>query len=163
MKNPVTTDFDHFEDLKVGQEIDLGATIVTKEMIFEFAREFDPFPFHLDEKAANASLLGGLSASGWHTGAIALKMLLENFPRKLATAGGVGFDNLKWKRPLMVNDTVGGTVTITDLRRIKSRPEWGLITLGFDIRNQKDQTVMTMILKNLVDVRDPSAPIEETA
>ncbi len=163
MSNPVTKTFSHYEDLSVGQEIDLGATKVTKEMIIEFAREFDPFPFHLDEEAANASLLGGLSASGWHTGAISLKMLLENFPSKLATAGGVGFEKLKWKRPVMVNDTLGGTVTITELRRVKSRPEWGLITLGFDIRNQNDQTVMTMILKNLVDVRDPSAPIEEIA
>ena len=163
MSNPVTKDFDHFEDLSVGQKIDLGATKVTKEMIFEFAREFDPFPFHLDEEAANASLLGGLSASGWHTGAIALKMLISNFPHKLATAGGVGFEKLKWKRPLMVNDTVGGTVTISDLRRVKSRPDWGLITLDFDIRNQNNQTIMTMTLKNLVDVRDPSASMDKAS
>ncbi|MCF6302304.1 MAG: MaoC family dehydratase [Devosiaceae bacterium] len=161
MTNPVTKNYAHFEDLFVDQKIDLGATKVTKEMIFEFATEFDPFPFHLDEEAANASLLGGLSASGWHTGAIALAMLLENLPSKLATAGGVGFTNLKWKRPVMVNDTIGGTVTISEMRRVKSRPEWGLITLDFDIRNQKDQQVMTMSLKNLVDVRNPAAPIGE--
>ncbi|HHB83513.1 MAG TPA: MaoC family dehydratase [Devosia sp.] len=160
MNNPVTKNYAHYEDLREGQEIDLGATKVTKEMIFEFAREFDPFPFHLDEEAANASLLGGLSASGWHTGAICLRQLLENLPSKLATAGGVGFENLKWKRPVMVNDTIGGTVTITNLRRTKSNPQWGLMTLDFDIRNQKNQQVMTMTLKNLVEVRDPLAPIE---
>ena len=78
MSNPVTKNYAHYEDLKEGQKIDLGATRMTKQMIFEYAREFDPFPFHLDEDAANASLLGGLSASGWHTGAVCLRQLLQN-------------------------------------------------------------------------------------
>lgn len=162
MSNPITKDFTHFEDLEIGQKIDLGATKVTREMIISFASEFDPFPFHLDEKAARASLLGGLSASGWQTGAIALKMLLKNFPKKLASAGGLGFNNLKWKRPVMVNDIIGGTVTISNLRRTKSNPQWGIVTLEFDVRNQKDQTVMVMTLDNLVDVRDPAIPAAET-
>ncbi|VAW24239.1 hypothetical protein MNBD_ALPHA11-197 [hydrothermal vent metagenome] len=155
MSNPITKDYTHFEDLEIGQTIDLGATKLTKEMIITFATEFDPFPFHIDEDAANASLLGGLAASGWQTGAIALKKLLENFPKKLASAGGLGFTNLKWKRPVMANDTIGGTVTIANLRRTKSRPQWGIVTLSFDITNQKSQTVMTMSLENLVDVRNP--------
>ena len=155
MNNPVTKDYIHFEDLEVGQTIDLGATRLTKDMIISFAKRFDPFPFHIDEEAAKSSLLGGIAASGWHTGAIALKKLLENFPKKLASAGGLGFTNLKWKRPVMAGDTIGGTVTITGLRRTKSRPQWGIVTLDFDIKNQKSQTVMTMILENLVDVRNP--------
>ena len=118
--NPITKDYMHFEDLEISQTIDLGATKVTKEMIISFATEFDPFPFHTNEKAANASLLGGLAASGWQTGAIALKKLLENFPKKLASAGGLGFTDLKWKRPVMANDTIGGTVTISNLRRTRS-------------------------------------------
>jgi len=162
MSNPATKDFTHYEDLHIGQKIDLGATKVSKQMIVSFAAEFDPFPFHLDEKAARASLLGGLSASGWQTGAIAVKMLLENFPKKLASAGGLGFTDLKWKRPVMVNDIIGGTVTISHLRRTRSNPQWGIVTLEFDIRNQKNQTVMTMTLDNLVDVRTPSMPLDET-
>ena len=161
MSNPVTKDYAHFEDLFVGMQIDLGETKVTKKMIVDFAREFDPFPFHLDEKAANASLLGGLSASGWHTGALSLRKLIENFPSKLASAGGVGFTKLRWKKPVMVNDTIGGTVTISDMRRTRSNPQWGIITLQFDIRNQKDQPVMSMDLMNLVEVRAPDAPFEE--
>jgi len=164
MSNPVTKNFTHYEDLQIGQQIDLGATKLTREMIVSFATQFDPFPFHLNERAAKASLLGGLSASGWQTGGIAIKMLLENFPKKLASAGGLGFKDLKWKRPVMVNDTIGGTVTISALRRTRSNPQWGIATLDFDIRNrnQKNQTVMTMTLDNLVDVRDPSAAFEET-
>ncbi len=162
MNNPVTVDYTHFEDLEVGQVIDLGATTLTRDMIVSFATEFDPFPFHLDEKAANASLLGGLSASGWQTGAIALKMLLRNFPKKLASAGGLGFTNLKWKRPVMVNDTIGGSATVAALRRTRSNPQWGVLTLDMDIRNQNNQTVMVMTLDNLVEVRDPSKNTGET-
>src|SRR5690606_35917545 len=79
MTNPVTQDRRHFEDLAVGEVIDLGRTTVSKEMITTFAREFDPFPFHLDEEAAKASLLGGLASSGWQTGALSLRMLVDNF------------------------------------------------------------------------------------
>ncbi len=153
--NPITKDFTHFEDLYIGQKIDLGKTKMTKEMIIDFAKKFDPFPFHLDEEVAKKSLLGGIAASGWHTGAIAIKKCLENFPNKLASAGGVGFSDLKWKKPVMAGDIIGGTVTISDLRRSVSNPQWGIVTLDFDIRNQKNEIVMLMKLKNLVDVREP--------
>src|SRR5690606_14729458 len=135
MTNPVTRDRRHFEDLIVGEVTDLGKTRVTKEMIFAFAREFDPFPFHLDEKAAKASLLGGLAASGWQTGALSLRMLVDSFLGKLASAGGLGFENLKWKNPVMVDDTIGGTVTVAELRRSHHHPEWGIVKLDFDVRN----------------------------
>ena len=75
MTNPVTRDRRHFEDLYVGEVIDLGHTTVSKEMIITFAREFDPLPFHLDENAAKKSLLGGLASSGWQTGALSLRIL----------------------------------------------------------------------------------------
>ncbi len=163
MNNPVTKNYSHFEDLHIGQKIDLGKTKLTKKMIIDFATKFDPFPFHLDEKAAKASLLGGISASGWQTGAIAIKKCLENFPNKFASAGGVGFNDLKWKKPVMVNDIIGGTVTITELRRSKSYKEWGIVTLDFDIKNQKGETVMVMKLKNLVDVRNPEKNSAEQA
>ena len=154
MTNPVTKDRRHFEDLAVGEVIDLGHTTVSKEMIITFAREFDPFPFHLDEVAAKASLLGGLASSGWQTGALSLRMLVDSFLGKLASAGGLGFSDLKWKNPVMVGDTIGGTVTIAELRRSGSHPQWGIMTLDFDVRNQKNQPVLTMRLANLVETRD---------
>ena len=79
MSNPITKDRWHFEDLSVGQTFELGPTIVTKAMILEFAHEFDPLPFHIDEAAAKRSLLGGLAASGWHTAALSLRMLIDIF------------------------------------------------------------------------------------
>ena len=158
MTNPVTQDRRHFEDLAIGEVIDQGRTTVSKEMIVTFAREFDPFPFHLDEAAAKASLLGGLASSGWQTGGLSLRMLVDSFLSKIASCGGLGFRNLKWKTPVMVGDTIGGTVTIADLRRSVSHPQWGIVTLDFDIRNQKDKPVLTMRLANLVECRNPEVP-----
>lgn len=158
MTNPVTHDRRHFEDLAVGEVIDLGHTTVSKDMIITFAREFDPFPFHLDEEAAKASLLGGLASSGWQTGGLSLKMLVDSFLSKIASCGGLGFNDLKWKTPVMVGDTIGGTVTIAELRRSSSHPQWGIVTLDFDVRNQKDKPVMTMRLANLVECRQAEVP-----
>jgi len=158
MTNPVTKDRRHFEDLRIGEVVDLGRTTVSKDMIVTFAREFDPFPFHLDEAAAKASLLGGLASSGWQTGGLSLRMLVDSFLNTVASAGGLGFTDLKWKNPVMVGDTIGGTVTIADLRRSDSHPQWGIMTLDFDIRNQKGQPVLTMRLANLIDTRTPGAP-----
>lgn len=153
MTNPVTKDRRHFEDLAVGEVIDLGHVSVSREMIFSFAREFDPLPFHLDEAAAKASLLGGLASSGWQTGALSLRMLVDSFLGKIASAGGLGFTNLKWKNPVMVGDTIGGTVTIAELRRSESHPQWGIVTLDFNVQNQKQAPVLTMRLANLVETR----------
>ncbi|MDB5506349.1 MAG: hypothetical protein JWR75_987 [Devosia sp.] len=153
--NPITADRRHYEDLAVGEVITLGRTMVTKPMIVGFAKEFDPFPFHLDEAAAKASLLGGLAASGWQTAALTLRLLVDAFLAKIASAGGLGFSDLKWKKPVMVGDSIGGTATIAELRTSKTHPHWGVITLDFDIRNQRNEPVMSMRLVNLVEIRNP--------
>ena len=161
--NPVTANRRHFEDLAVGETIALGTVTVTRDMIIGFAREFDPFPFHLDEAAAKASLLGGLAASGWQTAALSLKLLDEAFLNRVAAMGGLGFSDLKWRKPVMVDDTIGGRVTISALRRSRHHPERGVVTLDFDIRNQRNEPVMTLKLANLVELRDPSVPLPEDA
>lgn len=155
--NPVTSSRRHFEDLAVGETVDLGPVTVTKEMILAFATEFDPLPFHLDEAAARKSLLGGLAASGWQTAGLSLRMLTDAFLSRIASAGGLGFSELKWKRPVLKGDTISGTATVSELRRSASHPQWGIATIGFDIRNQRGQQVMTMKLANLVDLRHPDA------
>ena len=159
--NPVTADRRHYEDLALGEVIDIGKTTVSKEMIVSFAREFDPFPFHLDEEAAKASLLGGLASSGWQTAALSLRLLGDAFLNTIASMGGLGFSDLKWKTPVMVGDTIGGTATIAGLRRSRHHPESGIVTLDFDIRNQRREPVMSMRLANLIELRDPSVPLIE--
>ncbi|MEP7241755.1 MAG: MaoC family dehydratase [Devosia sp.] len=153
--NPVTASRRHYEDLALGETIDLGQTTLSKEMITSFAREFDPFPFHLDEAAAKASLLGGLASSGWQTAALTLRMLGDSFLNSIASMGGLGFSDLKWKKPVMVGDSIGGTATISALRRSTSRPDRGIVTVDLDVRNQRGEPVMSMRLANLIEVRDP--------
>ena len=159
--NPVTANRRHYEDLVVGEVIDLATTTVDKQMIVTFAREFDPFPFHLDEEAAKASLLGGLASSGWQTAALTLRLLGDAFLNTIASMGGLGFSDLKWKKPVMVGDTISGTATIASLRRSRHHPERGIVTIDLDIRNQRREPVMTMRLANLVELRDPAAPLIE--
>ena len=157
--NPVTANRRHYEDLAIGEIIDLGTTTVTKDMIVTFAREFDPFPFHLDEEAAKASLLGGLASSGWQTAALTLRMLGDHFLNTIASMGGLGFSDLKWKKPVMVGDQIAGTATIAALRRSRHHPERGIVTIDLDVRNQRGAPVMTMRLANLIELRDPSVPL----
>jgi acyl dehydratase len=153
--NPVTASRRHYEDLAAGEVIDLGRTTITRDMIVTFAREFDPFPFHLDEAAAKASLLGGLAASGWQTAALTLRMLGDTFLNTIASMGGLGFSNLRWKKPVMVGDTIGGTATVAELRRSRSHPDRAIVSIDLDVRNQRGEPVMTMRLANLVEVRHP--------
>lgn len=162
--NLITADRRHFEDLALGEVVALGRITVTKEMIVSFAREFDPFPFHLDEAAAKKSLLGGLASSGWQTAALTLRLLTDAFLSKIASAGGLGFSDLKWKRPVMKNDTITGTARIVELRRSRHHPQWGVLTIDLDIRNQNNQPVMSMKLANLVEARSSErGPQEQPA
>jgi len=161
--NPITADRRHYEDLAEGEVIPLGRTTVSKQMIISFASEFDPLPFHLDEKAAKASLLGGLAASGWQTAGLSLRLLTDAFLDRIDSQGGLGFSDLKWRKPVMVDDTITGEARIVSLRRSRRHPERGIVTIGFDIRNQRGEQVMTMNLANLVGLRDPAAPFEASA
>jgi acyl dehydratase len=155
MTNPVTADRRHFEDLAIGETVPLGAVTITREMIVTFARAYDPLPFHLDEEAAKRSLLGGLAASGWQTAGLSLKLLVDAFLSKVASAGGLGFSDLKWKKPVLKGDTITGTATIASLRRSRSHPQWGIASIDLDIRNQRGVQVMTLTLANLIDTRHP--------
>ena len=154
--NAITATRRHFEDLVVGEKIALGSVTVTREMIIAWAEEFDPLPFHLDEEAARKSLLGGLAASGWQTGALTLKMLGNRFLDGVASAGGLGFSDLKWKRPCMAGDTISATATIASLRRSSHHPERGILVVDLLVTNQRGEEVMTMSLANLVEARDPA-------
>ena len=157
--NPVTADRRHFEDLVVGESVNLGSILVTRQMILDFAREFDPLPFHLDEEAAKKSLLGGLASSGWQTAALTLRLLGDGFLTKIASAGGLGFSDLKWKRPVMKGDTIWASAHIAELRRSRHHPQWGIASIDLAVKNQKGEDVMSMRLANLVEMRDPDAGI----
>ena len=97
-----------FEDFVEGGSIDLGAKDVTAEEIVEFAGEFDPQPMHLDEAAGKASILGGLSASGWHTCAIFMRLICDAFLLDSTSQGAPGVDRIKWKKPVLAGDRLTG-------------------------------------------------------
>jgi acyl dehydratase len=147
-----------FEDLTLGETVSLGHFTMTRESILAFATEFDPLPFHLDEAAAKASLLGALAASGWQTAALSQRLLHDAFLAGLSTVGTVEICDLKWSRPVLVGDTITGSATITRLDTSPAHVGCGLVTIALDMRNQRGEPVMRLQLTNLVETRSIPTP-----
>lgn len=118
----------HFEDFAQGQVYALGPHQVTAEAIIDFAREFDPQPFHVDEVEARKSLLGGLAASGWHSTAMLMRLMCDACLSRSAILGSSGMDEIKWLAPVLAGDVLTGSFTITGLRPSSSRPGIGIVT-----------------------------------
>jgi acyl dehydratase len=106
----------HFEDFRTGQTFAFGAYRVTAEEIIAFAREFDPQPMHLSEEAARKTMMGGLIASGWHTCAIAMRLLVDGLFNRSASLGGVSVDNARWHKPVRPGDVLAMTVEVLETR-----------------------------------------------
>ena len=145
----------HFEDLKLGDRRELGAFTFTAERIKEFARKFDPQPFHLDEAAGRASIFGGLAASGWHTTAVWMKLMVAAQLKDGENGAGIspGIRDLKWPRPVLAGDTVSFATEIIELRPSASRPEWGLVVTRNSGVNQRQQEVLSFIASAFVPRR----------
>lgn len=152
----------YFEDIAVGAKQSFGRYEVTREEVIEFASKYDPQPFHLSDEAAAATHFGRLSASGWHTCAMTMAMLVENLKKnRQAGLGSPGIDQLRWKRPVYPGDTLRCESEVIEKRRSQSRPEMGLFKSKLQVFNQDDAVVMEMVSNGLVQVRDPGAPIGE--
>jgi len=152
----------YYEDLMPGTVHRFGACKVTREEVVEFASKYDPQPFHLDDEAAAKTHFGRLSASGWHTAAMTMGMLVENMKdNRQAGLGSPGIDELRWVKPVYPGDTLRVENELLSKRRSRSRPDMGILKSATRVYNQNDEVVMTMISNGLVSVRDPSAPIEE--
>ncbi len=138
----------HFEDFEVGQVIALGPYPVTAAEIREFAEEFDPQPFHVDEGAGEASILGGLSASGWHVSAMLMRMIADSWLNKSASMGSNGVSDMKWLRPVLAGENLSGAMTIISKRISSKRPEMGVFQCGFELFNGtgEKKTEMTAIV-----------------
>jgi acyl dehydratase len=152
----------YFEDIPIGQTAKFGHYAVTREEVMEFAAKYDPQPFHLDDEAAAQTHFGRLSASGWHTCAMTMSMLVENLKQnRQAGLGSPGIDNLRWLKPVYPGDTLRVESTVLEKRRSQSRPEMGIFKSRLTVFNQEDEAVMQMVSNGLVQVRDPSAPIAD--
>jgi acyl dehydratase len=147
----------YFEDLIVGSKASFGNHPVTREDVVEFARKFDPQPFHLSDEAAAETHFGRLSASGWHTCAMTMAMLVENLKaNRQAGLGSPGIDELRWLRPVYPDDTLRCESELIDKRVSQSRPEMGIFKTRLTVFNQDDLPVMTMISNGLIRVRTPT-------
>ena len=151
----------YFEDLEIGKRASFGRYDVTREEVIEFAKKYDPQAFHLDDEVAAKTHFGRLSASGWHTCAMTMAMMVENMKNvKQAGLGSPGVDQLMWKKPVYPGDTLRVESEVIEKRRSKSRPEMGIFKSRAKVFNQNDEVVLEMTSNGLIAVRDPDAPIE---
>lgn len=148
----------YFEDLIPGDVFEHGSHPVTKEAIIAFARDYDPQIFHLDEEAAKASLLGGLSASGWHSAAILMRLSCDGWINRSASWGGPGVDKLQWLKPVRPGDVLTARRVIVSKRESKSRPAMGLVVLHAELLNQHHDVVMTQDMTIMIGRRGFAPP-----
>ncbi|NSY17650.1 MaoC family dehydratase [Neorhizobium sp. AL 9.2.2] len=132
----------HFEDFTPDRTFPLAVKRVTADEIVEFASEFDPQPMHLDEAAGRASILGGLSASGWHTSSMFMRMMYDGWLSRAASEGSPGIELMEWKKPVLAGDTLSGRSTVASTRLLRSRPGIGLVNFLHEVTNQRGQIVM---------------------
>ena len=150
----------YYEDIEVGRTQAFGHYEVTREEVLEFARKYDPQPFHLDDEAASKTHFGRLSASGWHTCAMTMAMLVENLKaNRQAGLGSPGVDQLRWLKPVYPGDTLRCESEVLEKRRSASRREMGIFKTRLTVFNQNDEPVMSYISNGLVEVRDKDAPL----
>ena len=147
----------YWEDFPVGAVREFGATEVTREAVLAFASQFDPQPFHLDDDAAAASLFGRLSASGWHTCAMAMRMMCDSYLNASSSLGSPGIDNLRWLKPVHPGDTLSMRMTVLEGRPMASRPAVGLMLSRWEVMNQQRDIVMTMQGWGMFGRRDATA------
>jgi acyl dehydratase len=143
MTPPKTIRF-YWEDFPAGHVTDFGGMLVTREAVLEFARQFDPQPFHLDDEAARGSLFGALSASGWHTCAMAMRMMCDAYLLESASLGSPGIDQLRWLRPVYPGDVLHVRMEVLESRPMASRPGVGLVRSRWEVRKQDDTPVLSM-------------------
>ena len=134
----------YFEDFAPGEVIELGSRTITKDSIVAFAREFDPQPFHTDEAAAARSIYGGLLASGWHTGSLAMRILYDGLLKDTVSLGSPGIDELRWLKPVRPGDTLSLRMTILETIPSRTKPDRGLVRSLMEMRNQHGEVVLTI-------------------
>src|SRR5206468_8393136 len=131
----------YLEDFAVGQTFGSGRLRIDEQRIKTFAAEFDPQPFHLDDEAARQTLFRGLAASGWHTAAVTMRLLVESEIRPASGIVGAGFDELRWPRPVRPGDELRVESDVLEVRPSKSRPDQGIIKARMTTLNQRDEPV----------------------
>lgn len=132
----------YLEDFTPGRVLPLASCSVEAKAIVEFASEFDPQPMHLDEEAGKASILGGLAASGWHTGSLFMRMMYDGWLAGSSSEGSPGIEFMEWKKPVLAGDSLSGRSTVIEARALRSRPGLGVVKFLHEVMNQHGEIVM---------------------
>ena len=144
-----------FDDFEPGQVYELGSKAVTEDEIIDFAREFDPQPFHIDPEAAKESVFGGLIASGWHTGAMWMRLYVDSLLGGGSGQGSSGIEELRWLAPVRPGDTLSARLTVLDVTASEHYPDRGTIRIQGEMVNQDGVTVMSMVSRGRFARRGP--------
>jgi acyl dehydratase len=147
----------YLDDLAIGRRFGSAAKVVDESEITAFARLFDPQPFHLDREAAANSLFGGLVASGWHTGAMTMRLLVESEFRIAGGIVGTGFDEFRWLTPVYPGDTLRLETEVIDVRRSTRKPGQGLVKVRITTLNQNRKPVQVLLANLAVPSRSASS------
>ena len=146
----------YFEDYAPGSTYECGSVSIDQASIVAFAKEFDPQPFHVDPAAAAAGPYGGLIASGWHTAALVMRLLVENYLAAESSLGSPGLDELRWPHPVRPGDTLRVRATVVESRRSLSKPDRGIVKTVVEAANSGGATVMRATAINFMLVRPDS-------
>lgn len=140
----------YWEDYEAGAAYELGSQTVSEAEIIAFATQYDPQPFHVDPAAARESMFGGLIASGWHTCAIAMRMIVDSYLNPQTSLGSPGVEQVRWLKPVRPGDTLAGHMHVIDKRESRSKPDMGLLTNEASLENQHGEAVLTIRATNLI-------------
>jgi acyl dehydratase len=148
----------YFEDYVLGTSYECGSFSVDAASIVSFAKEFDPQSFHVDPVAAADGPFGGLIASGWHTAALTMRLLVENYLSPEASLGGAGVDEIRWPHPVRPGDTLRVRATVVESRQSGSKPDRGIIKTLIETTNSDSRIVMRCTAINFLRVRPAASP-----
>ena len=153
----------HWEDFTAGKVLVCGPRLVTREEIIAFAAEFDPQPMHLDETAGHSGMLGGLSASGWHSCCLMMRMITDGFIGDANFLGSGGVEEVRWRAPLRPGDTVTVHATVLETRASRSRPTVGFVKFMMEMRNATaSEPLTTLLVSPMFARREPDRVGEES-
>jgi acyl dehydratase len=144
----------HFEDYVPGIVGEYGAEHMSEESIVAFAAAFDPHRMHLDPLEALAGPFGGLIASGWHTTAVMMRIMVDNYLNERTSLGSPGVDELRWRRPVRSGDILSARFTVLTARVSASKPDRGLVRTRIEVHNQAGELVMSQVMLNFIRRRD---------
>lgn len=134
----------YLEDLEPGMVLQLGSVTVDREELLEFARRYDPQPFHTDEEAARASIYGGLISSGWLTVSLLMRQIVDGFLGQAASLGSPGVDELRWLKPVRPGDTLTCRAEILEVTPSRSKPDRGAARVRYEALNQHGEAVLRL-------------------